>query len=185
VRGDDQPWLRAEGTSDVLDDELVGGIRDRNDGNSVFDGKRESVLHARDVVGQHPDRLGVHRKGRDFDEREALLACEQPTEIGVPDQAALDEDFSEPLACAHALLEGIFELLLGEQACAKDQRAERDVAHSAANGSGNGLADGCRGHRGSDGSDWRDWRDGRDGRRSSGGRSRRLLIDEEDSFGGC
>jgi hypothetical protein len=139
VRGHDQPRLGAQGSPHVLDDELVGGIRDCNDWNSVVEGKRQSVLHPSNVVGQHPHRSRIHRQGRDLHVRETLLPREQPAEIAVPDQAALGEDLSEPLAGPHALLESVFELLLGEQACTKDQRAERDVAHSTADRSWNGL----------------------------------------------
>ncbi len=183
MRGDDQPRLRAEGSPHVLDDELVGGVRDRNDGDSGVEGERESVLHPRNVVGQHPHRLGIHGEGRDLHVRETLLACEQPAEIAVPDQAALGEDLSEPLAGPHALLEGVFELLLGEEACTKDQRAERDVAHSTADRSGNVLL--LDGSRRSGRSDRRRRQRSHDRSRSSGGRSRRLLVDEERSFGGC
>ena len=91
MRGDDQTRLGAERSPDVLDDELVGGVRNRKDGNSVVEGERESVLHPRDVVGQHLHRRGIHGKGRDLYVRETLLAREQPAEIAVLDQAALGE----------------------------------------------------------------------------------------------
>ena len=81
------------------------------------------------LLGKHLERrrLGVARA--DLDERQALLPREQPAELALLQQAALDEDLAEPPSGAHPFPESVLELLLAKQARAEDERAERHVDH--------------------------------------------------------
>ena len=80
------------------------------------------------------DRQQLHRRGIDcgrveLHELQALLAREEPAEIVLGDEPALEQHLAEALAALHAVLKRLFELLLGEQALAEDQRAEGHLPH--------------------------------------------------------
>ena len=129
VRCDDEVRLEAEHAAHVLDGELVRRIGDRDDELVVLVAKRQRNLEAGILLRQRPQRVRPGVRGGDLDEREALLAGEHAAQILLRDPTALEQNLSEALAGAHHFLQGLLELLFGEQAGAEDERSERHVDH--------------------------------------------------------
>ena len=129
VRCDDEVRLEAERAAHVLDRELVRRIGDRDDELVVLVAKRQRNLEAGILLRQRAQRVRTGVRGGDLDEREALLAGEHAAQILLRDPTALEQNLSEALAGAHHFLQGLLELLFGEQAGAEDERSERHVDH--------------------------------------------------------
>ncbi len=129
MRCDDELRLGAEQSAQVLDRELVRRIGDRDDELAVVVAKRQRDLAAGVLCGQRLQRLRLGVRGCDLDVRQVLLAGEHAAQILLRDPSALEQNLSEAPAGAHHFLQGLLELLLGEQAGADDERSERHVDH--------------------------------------------------------
>ena len=127
--GDDEPRLAVERAAHVLDHEVVRRIGDRDDRQALLKADGKNGVQARLLDRQQLHRRGIDRGRVELHELQALLASEQPAEVVLGDEPALEQHLAEALATLHAVLERLLELLLGEQALAKDQRAERHVPH--------------------------------------------------------
>src|SRR5690242_9561693 len=126
---DDELELRLDLAAQALEDDLVRRVADRDHELAVLVEEWKRDLTPRIVVTESLQRVRLHVADCDVHEGEALLAGEHPAEIALVEPAALEQHLAEALAGAHALLERVFELLLAEEPCAEDERAERHVAH--------------------------------------------------------
>jgi hypothetical protein len=129
VRSNDELELRLELAAQALEHELVGRIADCDHELAVLVEERKRDLAPSVLLVERLEGVRLRIGHAHVDEGEPLLAGEHAAKISLVEPAALEQHLAEALAGAHTFLERILELLLTEEPCPKDQRAERHVAH--------------------------------------------------------
>src|SRR5207253_4264305 len=102
--------LARECVPDRRERELVRWVLDHDDRDAVLVADGNRVVHARNLLGQEAAGLAIDLPLGKGDEWKPLLAREEPREVFLLDQAALEQHLAQPPARALPFLQRVFEI---------------------------------------------------------------------------